>query len=477
MRAQPSLLWRLTALFSLLSVAVVSGFAVLVVRANEQHFLDLDHATLLDKSQLIAEILQHASSPTEAQSRLGDALGSSPEMHALVQRASGETFFQSPHYPRSAHDPLSAPANNRTAMGSPTAASAHDGSGRTVEWVTQAQAPFAAGERFQVTTVLETAHHDNFMVELQRRLIAYSALAMLVATALAALAARRGLKPLRTMQEKAQQVSGHRLKARMPIESVPLEFAQLAQDLNQMLERIDDDVQRLIAFSSDLAHELRTPINNLLTQSQVALATPREAAAYRDILGANVEELQHLARTVADMLYLAKTERGVDWPHREQVEAEVEVTRVFDFYEALAEDRGLQLEQHGAATVFADRLMLRRALSNLLSNAIRHASSPSTVEVWIDGDAVATRLAVRNQGPTIAPDVLPLLFERFYRGDTARTHPHVEGTGLGLAITRAIAQAHGGDIGVTSVNGTTVFTLSLPNGRHRPNPSGVFVSR
>ena len=467
MRIQRSLLWRLTALFSLLSVALVSGFAVLVVRANQQHFLDLDHASLLDKSQLIAEILQHAHSADEARMRLRDALASSPDVYARVQSASGDTLFQSPHFPSNgashastrvhtdAHS-LTQTHSNPT-QGAPT---------RTVPLVTQAHAPFAPGEGFQVTTVLETAHHDNFMAELQQRLIAYSALAMLLATALAWVAARRGLQPLRTMQEKAQQVSGHRLSTRMPIDAVPLEVAQLAQDLNHMLDRIDDDFQRLIAFSSDLAHELRTPINNILTQSQVALATPRDVATYQDILGANIEELQRLARTVSDMLYLAKTERGVDWPHRETFAAEAEVAQVFDFYEALAEDRGLQLEQHGNALVFADRLMFRRALSNLLSNAIRHASSPSTIEVLIEADTEAAKLSVCNQGHTIAPDVLPHLFERFYRADAARAHPNAEGAGLGLAITRAIAQAHGGDAQASSANGMTCFSLRFPTQDH-----------
>jgi two-component system heavy metal sensor histidine kinase CusS len=247
------------------------------------------------------------------------------------------------------------------------------------------------------------------------------------------------------------------------VEAVPVEMADLAQELNRMLDRLQEDFQRLTDFSSDLAHELRTPISNLLTQTQVALATKRDAATYRDILASNAEEFQRLARMVADMLFLAKTERGVDLPHKERFSARQDAIALLEFYEAVAEEKRIRLRLEGDGDVEGDRLMFRRALSNLLSNALRHTPEAGTITVHIAGTAQSTMVSVENTGSDIDPKMLLRLFDRFYRADPARAHPDAEGSGLGLAITRAIAEAHGGRVTVTSSNGRTCFALVFPH--------------
>ena len=164
---------------------------------------------------------------------------------------------------------------------------------------------------------------------------------------------------------------------------VPVEMADLATSLNEMLERLEADFVRLQDFSGDLAHELRTPLNNLLTQTQVALSHPRDAASYRDTLASNAEEYQRLARMVSDMLFLAKADRGIALPNPENLELSEEVFALFDFYEAVAEDLGIELRVEGHGQVFGDRLMIRRAISNLLSNALRHAETNTRIEVVV----------------------------------------------------------------------------------------------
>ncbi|MBT9465395.1 heavy metal sensor histidine kinase, partial [Hydrogenophaga sp.] len=291
----------------------------------------------------------------------------------------------------------------------------------------------------------------------------YVVLATLLSGLLGWWAARSGLAPLRIMKERALKVTAHKLDQRMPVEAVPVEMAELANSLNTMLERLELDFAKLMDFSSDIAHELRTPISNLLTQTQVSLSQRRDPDTYRDILASNAEEFQRLARMVSDMLFLAKTDHGIQLPNREDVALQDEVASLLDFYDAVAEDKELRLRVVGAGMVVGDRLMIRRAISNLLSNALRHAHPGTDVELTIDprGDG-ATALCFTNTGDPIDASDLPRLFDRFYRVDKARAHPASDGAGLGLAITKAIMLAHGGSVAVTSVAGTTRFCLQFP---------------
>jgi two-component system heavy metal sensor histidine kinase CusS len=197
------------------------------------------------------------------------------------------------------------------------------------------------------------------------------------------------------------------------------------------------------------------------------LSAPRDPAAYRDVLASNAEELQGLARMVSDMLFLAKTEHAVDLPNRERFALSPEVQALFNFYEVLAEEKSIGLSLAGEGSIEGDRLMFRRALGNLLSNALRHAPEGSTVRVSIVQHDEGVQVSVENTGLAIAADALPRLFDRFYRADSARSSLESEGTGLGLAIVRAIAQAHGGAVTVTSDERRTCFSLVFP-----ASPSG-----
>ncbi len=291
----------------------------------------------------------------------------------------------------------------------------------------------------------------------------YAVLATLVSGLLGWLAAHRGMAPLRAMKSRASNVTGQKLNQRMPVEAVPVEMADLAHELNQMLDRLQKDFQRLSDFSSDLAHELRTPISNLMTQTQVALSSRRDAETYQDILASNSEEFQRLAKMISDMLFLAKTERGVDLPHKERFSTAQEVRALIDFYDAVAEEKGIRLELRGEGEIVGDRLMFRRALSNLLSNALRHAERMTSVVIDISQAGGHTQVEVSNTGDEIDPNVLPRLFDRFFRADPSRNRPETEGAGLGLSITRAIVEAHGGRAMVHSSARNTRFVLDFPS--------------
>ncbi|MCB1965399.1 MAG: two-component sensor histidine kinase, partial [Candidatus Accumulibacter sp.] len=205
----------------------------------------------------------------------------------------------------------------------------------------------------------------------------------------------------------------------------------------------------------------RTPISNLMTQTAVALSHTRSPDEYREVLASNLEEYEHIARMVSDMLFLAQAENGVLPRSLEAVNLADEARALIDFYEALAEEKEVRIVLAGEASVTGDRLMIRRALSNLLSNALRHSGSGSLVEISITAEAGLATLAVTNHGDTIPSDQLSQIFERFHRASPER-YRHGEGAGLGLAITRSIVETHGGRIEVTSDAGVTTFTLHLP---------------
>lgn len=444
---------RLTALYTLVAALVMAGLGALVSVAVDRHFVELDRDYLTDKIRLVQQMAGEAASAPVLNERLQGLLASHQGLfmelrdgERTVFGAGAAVFDQAPSLPGPDHNPVDWSVGGRMLRGQAASILVPAGP--------------VGGGALQLRIALDTVHHSHFMAALHRSLAFYLLAALLVSGLLGWWAARRGLQPLRLMKERASAVTAQNLDQRMPVEAVPVEFADLAASLNAMLARLQGDVQRLQAFSSDLAHELRTPLNNLLTQTQVSLAQPRSAREYQDILASNAEEFQRLARMVSDMLFLAKTEHGLELPQPERVDLREAVLSLFDFYDAVAEERQVRLTLDGRATVTGDRLMLRRAISNLLSNALRHAPAGSAVVVTLSaaGDGTA-QLCVLNSGPVIEAVLLPRLFDRFFRADPSRQHSQTDGTGLGLSITRAIMTAHGGQVTVRSVPGQTVFCL------------------
>lgn len=320
-----------------------------------------------------------------------------------------------------------------------------------------------AGGALTLTLALDTAHHERFLYRFRMTLWLFVACAVMLMGLLGWVSARRGLAPLRAMRERAATVTAHSLDRRLSVKAVPPELAELALTLNEMLERLEDAFQRLSDFSADLAHELRTPVSNLMMQTHVALSLPRDADGYRAILESNSEEYERLARMISDMLFLAQAENGLVLVHQEVVDLAHEVRQLFDFYELLADEKRIDLQLRGEGALNGDRLMLRRALGNLISNALRHTPVGGTISVEIDRDGARLRIQVRNTGEPVAAAHLARFFERFYRADPARQHEAGEGIGLGLSITRAIVRAHGGEVSAASSDGLTSFSLYFPN--------------
>jgi two-component system heavy metal sensor histidine kinase CusS len=275
------------------------------------------------------------------------------------------------------------------------------------------------------------------------------------------IAVQQGHAPLRRIVARIHRISANELNTRLEPDSVPGELADLARSFNAMLQRVDKAFRRLSDFNADIAHELRTPIANLMTQTQVALSRARSVDAYREILYSNMEEYERMAQMVGDMLFLAQAERCPANQQLTELDLAAEIRALFDYYEGWAEEHGVTLALSGAATSTGDRPMLQRALGNLLSNAIRHTVAGETVRVGLERTPGGVRIAIENPGPDIPPEHLPKLFDRFYRVDPARTR-NGSGAGLGLAIAKSIVDSHGGTIDVVSAAGRTRFTITLP---------------
>jgi two-component system heavy metal sensor histidine kinase CusS len=314
---------------------------------------------------------------------------------------------------------------------------------------------------FIIAIATEISHHEHFMSGFRGTLWVFIALATLAMGLLGWVVVRRGLAPLQTIKRRAAEITANHLHTRLPAEAIPQELADLADTLNDMLARLEESFQRLSDFSSDLAHELRTPVSNLLTQTQVTLSRARSDDEYRDILASNAEEFERLSRMIADMLFLAKADNQQIIPNRERVEMADEVADLLEFYGLLAEEKAIRVTLSGAGAVTGDRLMLRRAVSNLLSNALRHTPDGGAVTIRLERQRSRLALTVENSGPGIPAEHLPRLFDRFYRADSSRQRT-TEGSGLGLAITRSILLAHDGEVSVESADQRTRFTLTLP---------------
>ncbi|GHT87337.1 two-component sensor histidine kinase [Betaproteobacteria bacterium] len=488
-----SLAQRLALLFALLSTLILLALGLFLRQAVERHFIEQDGDELHGKLALVRRALQEIPPPPpnsawpQASARLGTLMTTSPPQSlTIVDAQGGRLFSSSPHFPAwlllagtpsAADDATPALRQGRTDFPAPTPGEAHahplpaaaaPGDERGI----LAWAHLPGGQQVQVAITMSIAHHQHFMAGFMRSLIWALALAALASILCAWLAARRGLAPLEAMAKLARRVSGERLHERLATPALPLELQPLARDLNAMLDRLEEAFARLSGFASDIAHELRTPLTAMMTQAQVTLARPDNPEQCREALYSLLEECERLSRTIGDMLFLAQADNGLIVLRREDIDLAALLHALVEFYGILAEEKQIAMTVEGTAHTHGDALMLRRALGNLISNAIRHTPADGQIHLRLRSSPGAeTLIEVENQGEPIASQHLTRIFERFYRIDPARQREHdqgyTRGTGLGLSIARSIALAHGGEIEAASGKGATCFTLRLPPGTGR----------
>lgn len=292
-------------------------------------------------------------------------------------------------------------------------------------------------------------------------LISLAAVGILLASVLGYWVARIGLKPLKELSLEARKLTPPRLSGRLVLTSLPPELDQFVTSFNSTLDRVEQAYSRLESFNADVAHELRSPLTNLIGQTQVALTRGRSAEHYFEVLQSNLEELERLRSIINDMLFLASADQGSKATQLTQSSLAQEVAKTLDYLDFILEDAQVQVEVRGDASAPIETAHLRRALINLLHNAVQHTSPGQLIHVDIRDEGDHVSIGVTNPGAPIDGEHLPKLFERFYRVDASRSNSGAN-HGLGLAIVKAIALMHGGTVFVRSEDGVNTFGINLP---------------
>jgi two-component system, OmpR family, heavy metal sensor histidine kinase CusS len=273
---------------------------------------------------------------------------------------------------------------------------------------------------------------------------------------------RRGLRPIVHITRATERIGAQQLQERIEAGPWPRELIALASAFDRMLDRLQEAFERLSQFSADLAHELRTPINNLVGEAQVILSRPRTAAEYERVLHSALEEYGRLARMIDSMLFLAQADQSRSALELVARDARREMQAVADFYQAVADEQNVTLTCEGELRLTADPLLLRRALSNLLSNALKHTPGGGRITLQALESEHGPTVRVIDSGVGIPAEHLSSLGERFYRVDPARSAAE-GGAGLGLAIVKSIMALHGGKLQIESSPGRgTVASLIFP---------------
>jgi two-component system heavy metal sensor histidine kinase CusS len=315
-----------------------------------------------------------------------------------------------------------------------------------------------------VTLVLSRSLEDvmSLLRSYRRAIVRAVALGALAAMALSYLLVYRALRPVRRITHEAGRITVDGLNTRLDQTHTTPELRDLSVSLNGMLARLQRGFERLSNYTENLAHDLRTPVNNLRGQTEVALSRPRSVEEYQALLASNLEEYERLSRMIENILFLARASNAQIALRRTELDAAEQLQQVAEYFEGLAEEGGASLKVEGRGTIKADAVLFRRALSNLLSNALRYTPRGGVIELTAAQVPGGTLVGVSNPGPGIPPEKLDKVFERFYRGDEARTNS-ADSTGLGLAIVRSIMELHQGKASAESSQGHTRFSLLFPD--------------
>ena len=456
-----SLATRLTLLFAVAAAIVFPVFGWIIIGEMEDHFEEGDTAELKIIADAVYDALAGVRVPSDlapVERRFDDILIGHHSASLYIARSNGQPVYASGHHPELSALDLDLPA---------------PAGGDSIQLLSQ------AGETYRVlvrsiggtgsaladvhTLVVATPidYHLAFLAEFRNTLWLMVGSGVLIMSAMGWVAVRRGHAPLREIVSRMRLVSAQQGAEVIPPQSVPRELGDLATSFNEMTRRVDESFKRLTNFNADIAHELRTPITNLMTQTQVSLSRARTVEEYREILYSNMEEYERMAQMVGDMLFLAQQDSGAGRREAGPVDLCAEARGLFDYYEGWAEERGVSLALEGQASVTGDRRLLQRALGNLLSNAIRHTPAGETVHVRLSAEDDTVDVEVHNPGAPIPADDLPKIFGRFFRVDPSRQR-RGEGAGLGLAIVKSIVEVHGGTVAVASDETGTRFIVTLP---------------
>ncbi len=453
--------WYAASLSTVLIVTMACLYWAVAVSVRHETF-----EFVVEEVRLLRALLERQPERTEALRLEVEEEWSEPRQDPVYVRLldeDGRTIMETPGMSRllpGSAFPEAIPAGREPDR--PAALTAPDGGSFTV--IAARAATGAGGPPRTIQVAISNASDDRILAGYRFRSAFLLGVAFLVSVAVGRRIARRGLKRVREIADAARRVGPPTLHHRIDPSGLPTELSSLATTFNGMLDRLEESFTRLSRFSSDIAHEIRTPVNNIRGEAEVALARPRTTAEYREVLESCLEECSRLTRLIDALLFLGRAETSETRVQRDPVDVGEEVARVREFYEAAAAESGVGMEGGDAGRLDArlNRTLLQRAIGNLVENAIAHTPRGGTVRLRAWREAGAVHVEVSDNGSGIPPEHLPHVFERFYRADRFRG-PSGGGVGLGLAIVKAIAELHGGSVSIASEVGRgTRVGLTFP---------------
>jgi two-component system heavy metal sensor histidine kinase CusS len=343
-----------------------------------------------------------------------------------------------------------------------------------VYYVVAAWAPVGrnGNAQYLLQVGLDVSRHAALLAHYRRQMVLVLVVGLVLSTGAAVGVARHGLRPLVAIAHAAQGVTATQLQARLGSVHWPRELRVLATTFDAMLDRLEDAFTRLTQCAADLAHELRTPLHNLMGEAEVALVHSRSPAEYQHVLESSLEEYARLAHLIDSVLFLARADSPETRIQCVPLDARHALDSVRAYHEAVAAENGVEVHCQGEARVHADPVLFARAVSNLLANALRHTPRGGHITLAVTtAEDHTVLLRIHDTGSGIAPEALPRIFDRFYRGAPAPSSER-PGMGLGLAIVKSIMTLHGGTVTIQSTLslGTTA-TLTFPGNSNNSDPS------
>lgn len=463
-----SLTWRLVAGYTLVALVTLSLASFLLHRGLRQKF-EIENTHLLADfiNTIRAETLSHNGDLHEAEELIAKSAGQRQvaKYYGRLIHAEGRVLVETPQAskmmpPRESFPPP-IKADERVVHLTPATARSGD-----PVWIATALVERGGGHRpVEFQLALHIRHLEQWLEEYRNSLIVMTAAATAATALLGWFITRRSLRPLREITSTAQRITAQGLSEQIGNRPWPEELASLAAEFDRMLQRLRESFDRLSQFTADAAHEFRTPLNNLLGGTSLALARPRTPEDYRNLLETNLDEYHRLHHMMESLLFLARADNQRTVIKRENLPAAETLQEVEEFFSALAEDRGIVMACQATGTVYAEPTLLRMALTNLVSNALRHSPNGGKILLSAAPRGKGLEIAVEDSGEGIPAEHLPRVFDRFYRVEQSRAN-HTEntgGSGLGLALVKTIMDLHEGTAEVESAVGHgTIFRLWFP---------------
>ncbi|AWP77033.1 heavy metal sensor histidine kinase [Bordetella bronchiseptica] len=463
-----SLTVRTALSFAVVSCLVVSGLGLYLYSSARQALETRADYTLVGRVERFRNMLhdlynirQMEQRPALFESMLGN------ERDVRIFRRLGEAPFIAVNPDGMAPPPMTPVPVGRDI----TIESLHSGErpdGVRVRWVSALAEIGEDGGTVEVTAAYVMKQESNMLSAYLLRVVVAIVLTTLLTALIGYALLVRGFRPLAAMSARATEISPANLAARLPERDAPSELRGLARQFNAMLDRLQAGYEHLSQFSADLAHEIRTPINVLMGQTQVALRQPRGADEYELLLESNLEELARLAHIVENILFLSRANHDGAAVEYAWLAQSAELAKIAEYFEGPAQERGMRFAIEASGQCRANPIMWRRAVNNLVVNAVRYGHPDSCILLRAGADANGATIVVENMGAPVSQEEADRMFGRFYRSDKSRT-ASTESNGLGLAIVSAIMRMHGGSASATALDdGRIRFTLRFPPGPAAP---------